>query len=262
MNVVRSTAASGSVIYESQRAVSEYVQFHFGNVKDVFPYENMDEKVLNFIPRSVKDTIQLYHQEHPKSTKILNSLDIGCAVGRATFEFSQYTNVLGMDYSKSFIDAAKKMQQVGEMKYSMQMEGDVFAEKIATLPCKSAHAIDFQVGDACALGNFEDAKFDIVFASNLLCRLPSPMQFLNALPNIVQTGGIVALISPYSWLEEYTAKQDWLSTSTLTSFEKIQQVMQTNGFTLLHQQDYPFLIREHARKFQYGVSDGCFYIKS
>jgi SAM-dependent methyltransferase len=46
--------------------------------------------------------------------------------------------------------------------------------------------------------------FNVVFCGNLLCRLPDPMLFLDRLPSILKPGGVVVLVSPYSWLEEYT----------------------------------------------------------
>jgi len=35
-----SSAAGGAAAYETRKAVDEYVQFHFGDPKDVLPYEN------------------------------------------------------------------------------------------------------------------------------------------------------------------------------------------------------------------------------
>lgn len=58
-------------------------------------------------------------------------------------------------------------------------------------------------GDACSMPE-RFGPFDVVFCGNLLCRLPDPMLFLNRLPSILKPGGIVVLVSPYSWLEEYT----------------------------------------------------------
>ena len=41
-----------------------------------------------------------------------------------------------------------------------------------------------------------------VLCGNLLCRLPDPMALLKRLPSLVHVGGVVVLVSPYSWLEE------------------------------------------------------------
>lgn len=36
-------------------------------------------------------------------------------------------------------------------------------------------------------------------------RLPKPQSFLKDLPALVKPGGVAVLISPYSWLKEYTS---------------------------------------------------------
>ena len=64
--------------------------------------------------------------------------------------------------------------------------------------------MQFTVGDACdmpALG-----RFGCILAANVICRLPDPMKFFVRLPDMVVPGGILVIISPYTWLEEYTPK--------------------------------------------------------
>lgn len=47
-----SSGHSGSV-YESSKAVSEYLQFHFGSAKDLLPYADGPHSALNFASRCV-----------------------------------------------------------------------------------------------------------------------------------------------------------------------------------------------------------------
>ena len=69
------------------------------------------------------------------------------------------------------------------------------------------------------------------------------------------------LISPYSWLEEYTKKDSWVGGSAAgggASEEVLLRYMAEqhgeNTLKVVQRLDMPFLIREHERKFQYGVS--------
>lgn len=113
----------------------------------------------------------------------------------------------------------------------------------------------------------ELGKFDFIIGSNLLCRLPDPLKFLQEIPNFLTPNGIFVLISPYSWLEEYTAIDKWIggtvdpqSNKPKESFNVLQEILQGNRhqghrLTLVHRENIPFLIREHERKFQLGVSD-------
>ena len=49
-----------------------------------------------------------------------------------------------------------------------------------------------------------------VLAANLLCRLPDPAAFLARLPTLVRPGGVLALVSPYSWLGAWTPQGKWV----------------------------------------------------
>ena len=122
-------------------------------------------------------------------------------------------------------------------------------------------------GDACAL----DVKalraltpggkgFSLVHAANLLCRLPEPRAFLRALPALLAPGALVVFFSPYSWLAQYTPASKWLGASVgadgvpRRSADALRAEMEALGFELVKEEDVPFLIREHARKFQYGMA--------
>ena len=63
--------------------------------------------------------------------------------------------------------------------------------------------------DACALPG-DVAPVDCVLAANLLCRLPDPAAFLDALPALLKPRGVAVLVSPYSWLAAWTPRARWL----------------------------------------------------
>lgn len=97
------------------------------------------------------------------------------------------------------------------------------------------------------------------------------MALLERLPTLVKKGGVAVIVSPYSWLHEYTQKKEWLGgyyddsssgdgKAVVESFDELSAAMQANNaFTLVERKDMPFLIREHARKFQLGVSDATIW---
>ena len=62
----------------------------------------------------------------------------------------------------------------------------------------------FSAGDAANLGDI--GQFGCVLAANLLCRMKDPAMLLNSLPSLVVAGGVLVLITPCTWLEEYTPK--------------------------------------------------------
>ena len=62
------------------------------------------------------------------------ALDIGCAVGRSSFEMTRlFKEVVGIDYSHSFIAACDTMKGQGQMAYSVTTEGDLRMNCVASL---------------------------------------------------------------------------------------------------------------------------------
>eukprot|EP00199_Chlamydomonas_sp_CCMP681_P002508 CAMPEP_0119106282 /NCGR_PEP_ID=MMETSP1180-20130426/4020_1 /TAXON_ID=3052 ORGANISM="Chlamydomonas cf sp, Strain CCMP681" /NCGR_SAMPLE_ID=MMETSP1180 /ASSEMBLY_ACC=CAM_ASM_000741 /LENGTH=332 /DNA_ID=CAMNT_0007091583 /DNA_START=16 /DNA_END=1014 /DNA_ORIENTATION=- len=252
-----SSAGGGAAAYETRKAVDEYLQFHFGSASDLLPYSQGPKGALNFTGR-----LAALCSKYASSRN--DALDVGCAVGGASFELAKtFKQVIGIDYSHAFVEAAQDMQQSGSREYEAALEGDIKATYTATVP-QGIHRdrVLFMQGDACALPSALP-QFDVVLAANLLCRLPDPMMFITQLPALVRPGGVVVLVSPYSWLAAWTPKKKWFGGheaqdgTPLRSADAVAKLMLGREFELLHQEDMPFLIREHVRKFQWGCSHAC-----
>ena len=234
--------------YESQKLLGEYLLFHYGKKEEVFPWEKGPIDALNFPQRTV-DSLMTGLDEFQSQAK---ALDVGCAVGASTFVLGEYFGeVLGIDYSQSFIDAAKKLAADNSIDYSYHVEGEHFVETQAIPPSYKGN-IDFQVGDAMDLPSSLEG-YDLVHAANLICRLPEPKKFLDRLPGLVKQGGSLILATPFTWLEEYTPRSKWIGSGD--SKEKLVELL-SPWFKLEYEEDLPFLIREHRRKYQYSVSWG------
>jgi putative 4-mercaptohistidine N1-methyltranferase len=252
---VRSTAASGSTVYESERAVHEYLQFHYASDSEILPYADAPTSALGFTKRLAEECANAVGGKGGRA------LDIGCAVGGASFELRRhFDSVLGIDFSQAFVDAANQMQADGTMPYSVVEQAHVMVERVANLPADvNRDSVAFEQGDACNLRE-DIGEFDAVLCSNLLCRLPKPRDLLHRLPQIVKSGGSAIMVSPYSWLEEYTEKEEWMGGyykadgTAADSIEEVTAIMSEN-FELVSRKDMPFMIREHARKYQWGISD-------
>lgn len=264
---VRSTAASGAVkgggaaVYESSRAVQEYLCFHF--LRDLIPYDCAPKNALDFPKRCA----ELCKKHSGKQARL--ALDLGCAVGASTFELSKYyAEVVGLDFSHAFIKAAKMMQAEKKTTISIQQEGEIFVDKVVTVPSgANPQRITFTQGDACNLPEKHFGPFDAILGGNLLCRLPDPDALLNRLPSLVNPHGVVVFVSPYSWLEEYTAKDKWYGGyvkdgKPVDSASTLKSKMKALGFNLVEEQQMPFLIREHVRKYQWGCSHATVWRKS
>ncbi len=162
--------------YETRRYLAEYLQFHFGDRREFFPYPFPPRGALDFHRRIVRDCLLPVRFPHPT-----RGLDLGCAVGRLTQELARVVDeATGVDNSRPFIRAARRMVRETN--------------------------VTFVVGDAPRV----TGQYHVVLAVNLICRLRHPRQFLARLPELVVPGGQLVLATPYSWLEQYTPRRHWI----------------------------------------------------
>lgn len=235
--------------YETRRLVDEYLLFHYAEEKEILPWAFGPREALNFPVRSVKEL-------WPEGAADGRALDVGCAVGRSSFELSKSCGeVVGIDYSNAFIQAAEEIRLRGKLSYKITEEGRLTSLHVAQPPAGARmERVKFQQGDAMNL-SLELGKFEIVHAANLICRLSGPCKFLDRLPSLVKPGGHLLLTTPCTWLEEYTPSENMPPGRT---FDWLREQL-TPAFALKRQMDIPFLIREHARKFQWTVAMGTLW---
>ncbi|MEW6302212.1 MAG: putative 4-mercaptohistidine N1-methyltransferase [Verrucomicrobiota bacterium] len=241
--------------YETDRAVSEYLLFHYATASEVLPYAFGPKEALNYPVRCVTECL-----EPAALPADARGLDLGCAVGRATFELARHCReVIGIDYSHRFIDTANRLKDAGAVDYTYAVEGELRAAATARLPeGVDASRVRFEQGDARNL-RADLGVFDVVLAANLIDRLREPRLFLARLPELVKAGGQLILTSPYTWLEEYTPRDNWLGGfeqggKPVRTFDTLNELLAPH-FELKARKDLPFLIREHARKFQWSVAE-------
>lgn len=238
--------------YETIAMLDHYLLFHYGIDQDQLPFDFGPFQALNFPVRCITECIDL--KDLPQDAI---ALDLGCAVGRSTFELSRYCHrVVGIDNSQHFIQAAKQLQEQGQIEYSLAEEGSQISKRLAHLP-KGVHTerVEFLCMDAMELAPTNDV-YHAVLAANLICRLPDPAAFLENIHQLVAPSGQLVLTSPYSWLEEFTPQSKWLKEG-LNSLKMILG----KHFSLNKAFDMPFLMREHKRKYQWGVAQASIWIK-
>ena len=244
-------------IYESDRLVREYLLFHYGELDEVLPWKTGPREALRFAQRCVRELIN-----SSSVGRDARALDVGCAVGRSSFELAGHCReVIGIDSSAAFIAAAEKIRQDGALPYEYAVEGARTAQATACLPPGiDAERVRFETGDAMDLRN-DLGAFDVVLAANLLCRLPDPRVFLARTPSLVKPGGQLLLTTPFTWLEDFTPRDKWIGgVADSESADELARLLEPH-FELKLSKDLPFLIREHARKYQWSVAWGTRWVR-
>jgi len=241
--------------YETDSMVSQYLDFQYGPSYYGVP---------NYAAALVEKLL-------PHCQERGQALDIGCATGRASFELARHFDaVTGMDYSARFIDVALQLTSGEDFRYVVPEEGELVEYRQVRLKefgleAQQAQRIQFVQGDACNLKPQPD-RYDLVLASNLIDRLRQPKRFLQDVTPMIRAGGLLVLSSPYTWLEEFTPKENWLggvreNGEALTTYQALQRVLRDAFDEVAPPQDVPFVIRETARKFQHTQAQVTFWRK-
>ena len=245
--------------YESDHALSEYLLFHYGQRKEVLPFEDGPAAALDYPARCVRR-----FAERIGYREGFRALDLGCSVGRASFELArQCGEVLGVDNSERFIECAQRLQSEGAVAYRYAEQGSYTREAIAEVPPDIDRGrVRFELGDAM-FPRPELGTFDVALLANLIDRLPEPSRCLSRLPDLIKPEGYVVITSPYTWLEAYTPREHWLDEAPPTDGSlrppaPLCRLMEPH-FGLQQVADLPFLIREHARKYQWSVAHGTLW---
>ena len=240
--------------YESDRLLGEYLLFHYGWPEEVLPYAFGPVGGLDFAVRVVTECIAPERLPHGA-----RALDLGCAVGRSSFELARWCReVVGIDFSHRFVAAADTLRIEGALSYERTEEGDLTTRCEARVPTGiDRHRVRFEAGDACDLRP-DLGRFDAAILVNLLDRLPRPRRCLDRLPDLLNPGGQLVIASPYTWLADYTPREQWLggysrAGQEVRGFDTVREILEPN-FEFVRTVELPFLLREHARKFQWSVS--------
>jgi putative 4-mercaptohistidine N1-methyltranferase len=238
--------------YDSERAASEYLQLHYG---DPDPWR------LTFPVRCVKECLGA-----GRVSKKARALDLGCAVGASAFELARCcSEVVAIDASEQFIEIARDLRERGARSFKYFEEGELTKTGRAVVPPKLNRArVTFEAGDATALRDGL-GKFDVVLMANLIDRVPSPRKLLGQLPALINRGGQLIITSPYTWMAEYTPRAEWLggferAGRKVETFAELKALLSPH-FKLSGRRDIPFLIREHARKYQLGIAEASSWLR-
>ncbi len=243
-------AKEPNAYYESDRQMSEYAEFHYGDTWFNVP---------NF-PAAVAQLCIEAMGERPAHS----ALDLGCASGRATFELARhFDQVTGIDFSARFVSQGVEMAEQGVLRYTLTEEGDLVSYRTATLEQhgleNTTDKVSFFQGDACNLKP-QLTGYDLIMAVNLIDRLYNPGQFLGQVHQRINLGGLLVVASPYTWLEEHTPKEQWIGGykkdgESYTTLDGLRDILGDHFVQIGDPRKLEFVIRETQHKFQHSFSE-------
>lgn len=237
--------------YESDALAAQYCEAHYGS--QYFGVENFALACAGAALAAMQ------------GRTMGHALDLGCAVGRASFELARggFKKVTGLDFSTRFFRLAARMQEEGYLRYAFPEEGEVVSFHEIDLKKLGLDAVrervQFSQADACNLPE-KFSGYDLVLAANLIDRLYSPRRFLTSIHERMNPGGLLVIASPYTWLEEFTKREEWLggyreAGEPVWTLDGMKRTLAPHFRLLGEPQDVPFVIRETRRKFQHTVAE-------
>jgi putative 4-mercaptohistidine N1-methyltranferase len=236
-------------LYETDALVSQYCEFHYGD--SYFGVENYPALCARL------------NCENMAERNRGAALDLGCAVGRTSFELARdFSSVTGIDFSRRFVAVAEAMRESGRITYEIPCEGELVAHverRLADYGLDDVRQrVKFFSADALALPP-EFSGYDLIFAGNLIDRLKTPRLFLSAIHQRLAPGGLLVLTSPYTWLSEFTPRSEWLGGFSeggrnVTTLDGLGATLHPHFRMLGKPRDIPFVIRETARKYQHSIA--------
>lgn len=244
--------------YESSEALEQYLFFHYGKTAEYLPFPGSPREAMDYPRRAVQELLD--RKRLPRRGS--RALDLGCAVGATSFELSRYcAEVVGVDLSNAFIRTARRMQREGAIPLRYKIEGDRKGSTTLRRPSGTKpERILFKVGDAMKLPAALTG-FDVVVMLNLIDRLPDPAACLQDMAGRIRPGGQLIIASPYTWLEACAPKAKWLGGhSHCATIDEIGRALAPH-FRLVRRRQLSFIIREHARKYQWSVAEGSCWIR-
>jgi putative 4-mercaptohistidine N1-methyltranferase len=236
--------------YENDTTLAQYLEFHFG--------ERWHGEA-NF-PKALADAAMIAMDGRPLD----RALDIGCAVGRTSFELARhFRHVDGIDFSSAFVNKCQEVARDKRVRYARPEEGELVSfqdQSLASLGLEeAADRVSFHQGDACDLKP-AFTGYDLVLAGNLIDRLYQPSLFLETIHERINELGLLVIASPYTWLEDYTPKEHWVggyqkNGEDFSTFDGLKELLAPHFRLLFEPWSLPFVIRETRNKFQHSFSE-------
>jgi len=144
------------------------------------------------------------------------ALDIGCSVGRLSFELSKtHSQVIGIDTSISFIEKARELLSNKRLDFDLIIEGFISEKRSCDFDTGFNYDhVDFIVADALALP-FPNRLFSTVTSINILEKVSSPIGHLKAINRVLKEKNSMFVFSdPFSWDASVSDPDTWISGGT------------------------------------------------
>ncbi|GAA5219058.1 5-histidylcysteine sulfoxide synthase [Corallincola platygyrae] len=228
--------------YETDPEITRQLETHYGESRLGLP---------NFQVNSVdklREEIELGNQ--------CRVLDIGCTVGRASFELARYAgHVDAIDMTARHIQQGYALVEQGEHRYTSPTEGELVNFNTINLQelgyQEAKQRVNFVQGDPCNLKS-RFTGYDLVLANDLIDKLNLPVRFLEQIRERINSKGYLVITSTYNWDSEVTKPENWIggikvNGENFTTLDGLTELLIPH-FTLVSVKNLPLVVPHSKRR--------------
>lgn len=204
--VVGDASGPDSAFNITRQHLSSYGWDHYGDLDPAHPEDSRAGAVARCLAAGLERIVSGLG-EVPEGPV----LDLGCAVGRSSFELAERCGglVLGLDMNWPLLALARRVLETGEADYPLRRVGIVYDRRRVPVTFAGMERVDFWLADALT-PPFAPERFGLVAALNVLDCVSSPPALLHAIERSVAPGGAALLATPFDWATQATPVEAWL----------------------------------------------------
>ena len=194
----------GSAFDVQRRHLSTYAHNHYGDMDMLDPtYAGIAE---GSVVHALKEGVSI-----ADDAVCGPAIDMGCSVGRTSFELAEISNdlVLGIDLNFSMLKLAAGILRTDEVVYPKRSVGMVYERRSFPVSFAQKKQVDFWVCDATCLP-FAADSFAFGVSMNLLDCVSVPYDHLKELTRILKPAARTIVTTPYDWNTHATPVESWI----------------------------------------------------
>lgn len=211
---------SGPEGIDGRSLLGTYMDFHFGQFTGVSAAPDPSNGASN-----AEYWEKIVEMARPGAGgNYSKSVDLGCSVGRFTFEAAHFSGLsVGLDLDFGKVSAAAGIQRKRIVAYERRERGRTFRHVEGKYD--PPRNVLFLVGDALD-PPFPGESFDLVGALNLLDNVGVPLTLLGQADALLRPGGLLVLGTPYEWRAEIADPAEWLETDAVDAAALLRGILE------------------------------------
>ncbi|MFX0198776.1 MAG: methyltransferase domain-containing protein [Candidatus Hodarchaeota archaeon] len=246
-NFFKNLIIDDPLIYSERSLLSTYMELHYGS------YDRIPDILKSFADPEHFWNMAINMARLASKTKYELSIDLGCSVGRYTYELAGFSNLaVGIDLNFNEVLMAAEFQRTQKMSYDRKKYGKYF-EKVQ-IPYIPMQNVLFLVSDTLD-PPFGAESFDLVSGLNVVDNVKLPLVLIGQMDAMLRQGGSLILGSPYEWRTDICEPEEWLESENMDAPVMVRHILEGKIFSKmgLHYEileelhDVPWTLRHHDR---------------